>query len=90
VKRWRWRWRWRDQQSFRITLEAAVHYTVVVVRIAGIATAVHSVEVVVVVVHVDHTLVIGINHVLESFLKLTLTNYHSTFVALHRVFNRVY
>ena len=70
-------------------MEAAVHHTVFVVRIAEVATAVHIIGVVV-VVRTDHTLVIGINHVLESFLKLTFTNYHSTFVALYWVFNRVY
>ena len=81
-------------------MEAAVHHTVVVVHMAGVATAAHSVGVVVVVVVVgvvvlvvvrtDHTLVIGINHRLESFLKVNFTNHQSTFVAKYWVFNRVY
>ena len=41
----------------------------------GVATAVHSVGVVV-VVSTDHLLVIGINHMLESFLKVIFTNYN--------------
>ena len=68
-------------------MEAAVHHTVVVVHMAGLATAAHSVGVVVVVLVVvcaDHTLVIGINHMLESFLKVIFTNYQSTIVALYR------
>ena len=76
-------------------MEAAAHHTVVVVHMAGLATAAHSVGVVVVVVVVvvvrtDHTLVSGINHMLETFLKVTFTNHQSTFVALYWVFNRVY
>ena len=77
-------------------MEAAVHHTVVVVHMAGVATAAHSVGVVVVrvvvlvVVRTDHTLVIGINHMLESFLKVNFTNYQSKFVAKYWVFNRVY
>ena len=51
------------------------------VCIAGVATAVHIVGVVVVVCN-EHTLVIGMNHVLERFLKVIFTNYQSTFVAL--------
>ena len=51
------------------------------VCIAGVATAVHIVEVV--GVCNEHTLVIGMNHVLERFLKVIFTNYQSTFVALY-------
>jgi len=73
-------------------VEAAVHHTVVVVHMAGVATAAHNVGVVVVavVVRTDHPLVIGINHMLETFLKVIFTNYQSTFVAKYWVFNRVY
>ena len=56
------------------------------VHIAGVAAAVHIVGI---VAHTAYTLVIGISHVLESFLKLT-TNPHYFFVASYWVFNRVY
>ena len=58
------------------------------VRIAGVATGVHIVRVV--VVCTVNTLVIDINHVQERFLKVIFSNYQSTFVALYWVFNRVY
>jgi len=48
-----------------ITAEAAVHHTVVLVCISGIAAAVHSVGIDVVVC-TDHTMGIRLNHVLES------------------------
>ena len=61
-------------------MEAAVHHTVVVVHMARVATAAHNggVVVVAVVVRTDHPLVIGINYMLETFLKVIFTNYQFT------------
>ena len=69
----------------------AVHRTVVVVRIAGVATAVHTYCWGCCCLYCQYFgNTVDMNHVLERFLKVIFTNYQSTFVALYWVFNRVY